>query len=132
MLLAKLDSNGNIDLRNVDNVMGSLITELRDAGFVNFVSVAQPETFAGYVAVAHYEIKDGKIVQSWTVEIDHDAVNAKIDALKAQITASDYKVTKCWEYSLVGQTLPYDINALHAERERIRDEINVLEAKIAQ
>ena len=48
-------------------------------------------------------------------------------ALELRLTKSDYKVIKCYEYSLAGLDLPYDIEALHAEREAIRDEIRKLE-----
>lgn len=51
----------------------------------------------------------------------------EIDMLKKQIADSDYKVTKCYEYSLCGLELPYDIKALHAERQALRDRINELE-----
>ena len=48
-------------------------------------------------------------------------------ALELRLAKSDYKVIKCYEYSLAGLDLPYDIEALHAEREAIRDEIRKLE-----
>lgn len=54
----------------------------------------------------------------------------QIAALKAQISASDYKVIKCAECSLAGLPSPYDIVTLNAERQAIRDQINVLEATI--
>ena len=73
---------------------------------------------------------DGKIHQSWSVEVDTEVVILRIDDLKKQLSESDYKVTKCYECSLVGETLPYDIEALHVERQAIRDEINRLEALI--
>lgn len=58
-----------------------------------------------------------------------EAVRTKfeIDMLKKQIATTDYKVTKCYEYSLCGLALPYDIEALHAERQALRDKINELE-----
>lgn len=51
----------------------------------------------------------------------------RIAELKAQLAATDYKIIKCSECSLAGLDLPYDIAALHAERQAIRDEINRLE-----
>lgn len=48
-------------------------------------------------------------------------------ALELRLTKSDYKIIKCYEYSLAGLDLPYDIEALHTEREAIRDEIRKLE-----
>ena len=51
----------------------------------------------------------------------------KIAELKKQLSATDYKVIKCAECQLLGEELPYDVAALHAERQAIRDEINKLE-----
>lgn len=53
----------------------------------------------------------------------------RIDELKQQLTDTDYKIIKCSEYQLAGLDLPYDIVALHAQRQSIRDEINQLEGK---
>lgn len=53
-----------------------------------------------------------------------------IKALEAQLTETDYKVIKCYEYSLVGLELPYDIQALHEEREAIREQIRELEENV--
>lgn len=52
----------------------------------------------------------------------------QITALKASLAATDYKIIKCSECSLLGEPLPYDIASLHDERQAIRDQINALEA----
>lgn len=54
----------------------------------------------------------------------------KLGLLRVELSESDYKIIKCYEYSLVGKELPYDIEALHIERQSIRDEINQLEESI--
>lgn len=54
-------------------------------------------------------------------------INARISDFKMQLEATDYKIIKCSEYSMVGEEMPYDIEELHAERQEIRDEINLLE-----
>lgn len=51
----------------------------------------------------------------------------KIAELKAQLSATDYKIIKCSECQLLGQEMPYDVVELHAERQAIRDQINELE-----
>lgn len=51
----------------------------------------------------------------------------QIMALKAELSATDYKVIKCSEAQLAGEELPYDIVAIHAERQALRDKINELE-----
>ena len=50
------------------------------------------------------------------------------DELKALLADTDYQIIKAYEYALVGLEVEYDIEALHAERQAIRDEINALEA----
>ena len=47
--------------------------------------------------------------------------------LKAKLTATDYKIIKCSECNLAGVELPYNIAVLHAERQALRDQINMLE-----
>ena len=54
-------------------------------------------------------------------------VSAQIAELKAELSSTDYKIIKCSEAQLVGEELPYDIVALHAERQALRDKINELE-----
>ena len=55
------------------------------------------------------------------------AIEQQIAELKAQLAATDYKVVKCSEAQLAGEELPYDIFALHVERQAIRGQINELE-----
>lgn len=55
------------------------------------------------------------------------ATRTRIAELEKQIESTDYQVIKCYEYSLVDAQMPYNITALHEERQAIRDEINVLE-----
>ena len=52
-----------------------------------------------------------------------------LKALQNQLSDSDYKIIKCYEYSLIGLELPYDIDALHTERESLREEIRKIEEK---
>ena len=59
-------------------------------------------------------------------------VTAQIDDLKARIAASDYKVIKTYEYTLLGEQTEYDMEAVHAERQALRDQINVLETQLAE
>ena len=50
-----------------------------------------------------------------------------IKMLKQKLADTDYKVIKCSEAQLTGATMPYDVEAVTAERQEIRDEINRLE-----
>ena len=51
----------------------------------------------------------------------------RISELKNLLRDTDYKIIKCSEYEMSGLDLPYDIAALHAQRQAYRDEINELE-----
>ena len=58
-------------------------------------------------------------------------VITQIDDLKARIAASDYKIIKTYEYTLLGEQTEYDIEAVHAERQDLRDQINALETQLS-
>ena len=87
-----------------------------------------------------YQYEDGEFVfdaVKWAIIESNRAesarigeINAEIEALKAQITASDYQIIKCYEYALNNLPLPYDIEALHNERQELRDQINKLETTL--
>lgn len=66
-----------------------------------------------------------KTIQSNT--IDDFKIKTQIEILKEELTQSDYQIIKCYEYSLVGNKLPYNIETLHKERQIIRDKINKLQ-----
>ena len=91
-----------------------------------------------------YQYIDGKFVfdiEKWNCVLQErakDALNrteeallektqTEIDKLKAHLSASDYKVIKCYEYFSQNLAFPYDLADLHAERQKIRDQINDLE-----
>lgn len=50
--------------------------------------------------------------------------------LKNKLKNNDYKIIKCFEYSLNGKNAPYDVNALHVENETTRAKINTLQAEL--
>lgn len=59
-----------------------------------------------------------------------DNLNFQISILKKQLTSSDYKIIKSYEYYLVDKEIEYDIDALHAERDDLRKQINALEQEL--
>lgn len=59
-------------------------------------------------------------------------VTAQINDLKVQIAASDYKVIKTYEYSLLGEQAEYDMETVDAERQNLRDQINALETQLTE
>lgn len=46
------------------------------------------------------------------------------DRAISELADGDYKVIKCMEAFLCGEPMPYDIVALHAERQALRDKVN--------
>ena len=52
--------------------------------------------------------------------------------LESQLNSGDYKIIKGVDAQAVGETLPYDAEKLHAERQQKRDRINAIEAEIAE
>lgn len=67
------------------------------------------------------------IAYRYEKRFDRRKIRDEIEGLKTALTNSDYKITKCYEASLLGQELPYDVAALHTERQALRDKINELE-----
>lgn len=61
-------------------------------------------------------------------ELAQQQREARIWELKDQLAQGDYKIIKCAEAQLTGEPMPYDIEALVAERNAMRTEINELEA----
>ena len=87
------------------------------------------------VHIAPYDAGD-KISYKYEHRFNAKLVRNKIDELKASLTSNDsvigdYRITKCYEASLIGLDMPYDIENLHQQRQSVRDEINKLEALIA-
>ena len=74
------------------------------------------------IADTRYEIKEVPAPS------EEEIKQQRIAELKAQLNGTDYKIIKCSECQLAGEELPYDIVALHSERQALRDEINELEA----
>lgn len=76
-----------------------------------------------YDAGDHIAYKYEKVVNTGKIQ-------GEINSLKAELSETDYQVIKCYEASLVGEELPYDIKALHTERNQKRAQINALETNL--
>ena len=61
---------------------------------------------------------------------EQEEYEKEIEQLKAELSATDYKIIKCSEASLLGKELPYSASELHATRQALRDRINQLESKL--
>ena len=96
-------------------------TDAEQQGFLEVIRTEKPND--GYPRYEYsFEEQEGKLVQLWNRFPDWEAARAA----QAELEATDYKVIKCYEYSLAGRELPYDAEALHTARQTIRDEVNRL------
>lgn len=55
-------------------------------------------------------------------------LQAKLSSTSSEI--GDYRVVKCMEASLMGQEMPYDLETLIKERQKVRDQINQAQDRI--
>ena len=68
-------------------------------------------------------------------EVRRGEIEARIRELVCELGApnsevGDWKIIKCYEASLAGHELPYDITELMEARQAVRDEINELQAQL--
>ena len=77
---------------------------------------------AGWVKVEPHQPSESELAAQERV--------AEVEELKMQLAESDYKVIKIAECAACGLPMPYDAEALHSERQAIRDRINELEGEL--
>ena len=66
-------------------------------------------------------------------EKQQEIINLTNDLTSPASEIGDYRVIKCYEASLSGaKTMPYDTATLLAERQKVREKINALQAEVAQ
>lgn len=73
-----------------------------------------------------------RIAYRYEKRYDYQRIKQQVADLKQALSDSDYKVMKCYEASMLGQPLPYDIDAVHSERQTMRNKINELEPLLPQ
>lgn len=64
-----------------------------------------------------------------------DNLEAELRMLRSKLQANtseigDWKVVKTLEYQLTGQKIPYDMERLNSDRQKVRDRINEIEAEL--
>lgn len=55
-------------------------------------------------------------------------LRSKLQANTSEI--GDWKVVKALEYQLTGQKIPYDMERLNSDRQKVRDRINEIESEL--
>jgi hypothetical protein len=122
-----LDKDGNevVEIVTVEQQVAQLSEEWKPVDVINEERMTTDDD--DYVVIpVPYDAGD-RITYDYVRKFDKQKVQADIQALKDSLSESDYKITKCYEASLLGTELPYDIAELHAQRQAERDEINQLE-----
>ena len=56
----------------------------------------------------------------------------EMTCLEWALKAADYEIIKCYEYEKCGMKAPYDMDAVHKERQAKRDRINEIQALLAK
>jgi len=70
-------------------------------------------------------------------ETERDAIESQIRTLTSKLDAptsdiGDWKIIKIYEARLSGESEPYNYEELKAARQAVRDEINALQAQLAE
>lgn len=95
---------------------------------VDLIDESQMITEKGFnIEIVPYDAGE-HISYRYVKSFDQKEVSNKIKSLKKELSAGDYKIIKCYEASLAGDFLPYDMETLRKERQSIRDQINELES----
>ena len=84
----------------------------------------------GKRAVVKMQAEETQIVDNEQVVDYNVLLLSEIERLKSELQESDYKITKIAEAMSIGAELPYDSQALHKERQALRDKINQLEMEV--
>ena len=64
-------------------------------------------------------------------------LQAELRQLRSSLQANtseigDWKIIKALEYQLIGQDVPYDIEELNTEKQKIRNRINEIETRLLE
>lgn len=67
--------------------------------------------------------------------IKREELEAELRVLRSELQANtsnigDWKIIKALEYQFTGEETTYDMKKLNAERQKVRDRINEIEAEI--
>ena len=84
----------------------------------------------GKRAVVKMQAEETQIVDNEQVVDDNGLLLSEIERMKSELQENDYKVIKCAEAMCINEELPYNMTALHKERQALRDKINELESEV--
>ncbi len=135
MRYAKFDENGALLTTVVPTNRPHLAEVVARDGFLPYEIEELPDE-TEISAIESYQLlhreENGRIIGYYDLlEIDLSKVEAEIQRLKEELTASDYKVVKNQELQMVGLGCEYDPAELHSLREPLREAIRELELYLA-
>lgn len=61
-------------------------------------------------------------------KLTQELCDLQCDLSSSNSPIGDWKVVKSYEYALLGEEPPYDVDELHAKRQAVRDRINEIQA----
>lgn len=123
IVYAKMQENGIAIVTDSCNA-----TSVYSSASDHFYSMST--TYAGeplFHAVEVTEIPSGVCVGMWAYngkKFVQASNKQQICIFRKQLDETDYKIIKCSECQMLGEKLPYDIVALHKERQILRQAIN--------
>jgi hypothetical protein len=128
ILYAKL-TDGQLATTCVDEENTDLTALILADGFKPYDDTAPKPAVGefGAAVAAYTEYAEGIRLRWDIIELSPEKLAAEIARLESALAATDYQVIKSYEYTLAGQPSPYDISALHTERQALRDRIRELE-----
>lgn len=73
--------------------------------------------------------------QNFEQNTEKENLEAQLRVLRSKLQANtseigDWKVIKAIEYQLTGQSIPYSMEDLSSDRQKVRDRINEIEAEL--
>lgn len=80
-----------------------------------------------------FEIIDGIAVKTKDIEQEKEKLSdrynniIRISKHKEQLASTDYKIIKCAEAQILDKEMPYDVESLVFERQKLRNSINELD-----
>lgn len=133
MNFAKIE-NGQLITAYAPDDYEELIAEIMADGFKEFQDDDTLPQTSGFQTVQRCFEDRGDHIYAWSeiVENSPEKIRDEIAALEGELSSTDYMITKANEYVLAGQPVPYDMAAVHLEREQIRVRIRELERMILE
>lgn len=109
-----------------------LVEMIRADGFKSYDGDAEEPDVGEFQSLCPvYRETDDAILLYWEIVDDSpEKIKTEIARLTEELTSTDYRVVKSYEYALAGEKMPYDVTALHADRQALRDQIGKLEAML--